>query len=304
MDKYVNICITTDMNFVAIIVVLMTSIMKNMSRDAKVRFFIFGHGFTQIETALLARFRGQYPCEMVIVPMEQYMHLFRNIDTTKSNLWYLNIAAYFRLLMLKILPDDVEKCFYVDGDMIVGTDLSELFHAMPSDKLAAVCPEVSVMQDWKNGLAEHIKWPEFAPFTRDRYSAPYFNSGFFLLNVKMAREMNLFDAAFEFLDRHPNPPYVDQDVLNAIIGQVHTDKLIYLGPEWNLFCDTPADWRWDDAWHPWDKIRTAFAHPLIYHYAGPNKPWKNRRCRNHWDVWWHYCEMSPCRAMRRPPIDG
>lgn len=303
MDKYINIVISADKNYLAIIMVLMTSIVMTMNPDETVRFFIFSQDFGQIEKNVLARFQTMYKCKIVNVPMEDYMYLFKDADLSTSPLGYLKIACYFRLLMFKILPDDVEKCFYVDGDIIVDTDLSRLFRWFPSDKLAAVCPEVSAMQYWQGTLWHCLQWPEFAPFQTNRYTAPYFNSGFYLLNVKKAKELNLFDAAFEFLNAHPNPPYPDQDTLNAIMGQQHPDKLVFLGPEWNVFPDMPTDIIYDDAWHPVESIQAAFANPLIYHYAGPNKPWVNRRCRNHWQVWWNYCEKSPCRAMRRPPIE-
>lgn len=299
MDKYINIVLTADRKYIAIILVVMTSVVLNM-RGGTARFFIFSQDFGKIEQNLLNQFAARYGCVVVNVPMENHLHYFQNADLSTSPLQYLSLACYFRLLMFKILPNDVEKCFYIDGDMIVGTDLSQLYHDMPDDRLAAVCPEVSAMQCRHTVLGHCMEYPEFSLFQSDPYYAPYFNSGFFLLNVRMARDMNLFDRAIEFLARHPNPPYPDQDTLNAILGQMHRDKIMFLPPEWNVFCDMPFDWNFDDAWHPLELIRASFAHPLIYHYAGPNKPWRNRKCRNYYDVWWQYCMKSPCRGMPRP----
>ena len=71
---------------------------------------------------------------------------------------------------------------------------------------------------------------EFFLFSKNPLKYPYFNAGFFLVNIKLAKELNIFEKMFDFLNRHPNPPYADQDTLNAVIGQQYSDLINYLEP--------------------------------------------------------------------------
>jgi len=301
MDKYINCVITADKNYLKIIVVLMTSILINIDKNEKVRFFIFSQNFSDSdELKILSNVQKQYSCEIVNVPMEQYLYLFKNVDIKSFQLDYTNIVVYFRLLMLKILPDDVEKCFYIDGDIIVDTDISKLFRQMPSSKLAAVVVEALAMQNYKKTLSHCLTYDDFKPFKKNRKKNPYFNAGFLLLNIKKAKELKLFEKAFDFLNRYPNPPYADQDTLNAIIGQKYSDKVIYLPPEWNVFCNIHYEDNYSNAWYSENKLKTAFEKPLIYHFAGANKPWINRKCLNYYDVWWRYCKFSIFKNMKQP----
>ena len=152
MKKYVNIVLTSDKNYIKIISVTMTSILENLSKDKTARFFLFTQGFTNKDIKEIGQLKKKYDCEIINISMEKYLHLFDFVDISTFKNKYISLACYFRLLMLKILPEDVDECFYVDGDMIVDCDLSEI--KLPDDKIFAAVMEAHAMQ-YKEIILEH-----------------------------------------------------------------------------------------------------------------------------------------------------
>lgn len=92
------------------------------------------------------KLKNKYNFEVVNIAVENYIHLFDKIDITKCKIPYVSLATYYRFLMFKVLPQDVDKCFYIDGDMIVDTDLSLLYESLSEDKLASAVVEPLAMQ--------------------------------------------------------------------------------------------------------------------------------------------------------------
>lgn len=302
--NFVNFVLTGDNNYVVPLGVCMTSILLNLAKDRCARFYLFVEGFTKDDMNRIEGIKKVRQCEIIFINMENYKHLFSCIDTSKFILQYVNLVVYYRLLMLDILPNDVDKCFYIDGDMIIDSDLSYLYDKFDEQNILGAVIEILAMQ-YKDSILKHfMEWEELERFQIYPSKNPYFNAGFFLLNVKKAKELQLFKQAFIFLEKHPNPPYADQDTLNYIIGQTYPQLVQYFPPSYNVFCDMHHDVDlYYDAFYDKKDIQDAFAHPRIYHYGGANKPWKNRKVRFFYSIWWRYCHLSPWSDLQEPDED-
>ncbi len=304
MKAYVNIVLTGDQNFVMPMGVTMYSIIHNLSKDYVARFFLFVSGWTKEDEDRIRQLKN---CEIEILPMEKWLYLFSELDAEKSTgvLHIHSLASYYRLLMPKILPESVEKCFYVDGDMVVDADLSEIWDVLATDKLLAAVPDLPQQTTHGSDLGEEIEWNEFAPFRENPLAAPYFCSGFFLMNLKLARKLNIFESAMQFLKVHPNPRLMDQDVLNAVCGQAHSEKCLSLPFEWNVFCDTNYDNMLSISYGmTHSAMRKAWQYPKIYHYGGSSKPWKVRSVRHYYRVYLDYWKMSPFNLPETRCLDS
>lgn len=301
MKKYMNFVLTGDSNYVMPLGVTMTSILHNLNTDMIPRFFLFTTDFKEADLNKLYELKNLHICEFVNIPMEKYLHYFDKIDVSKFKLSYVNLVCYYRLLMLKILPEDVDKCFYIDGDMIIDTNLSDIYIAMTKDKIASVVVESFAMTLKDNVLSHCYQIDDFKNFKHNALKYPYFNAGFMLLNIKKAKMLKLFERAMDFLNRNPNPPYADQDTLNAIIGQCYPNDIIYLPPEYNVFCDFGINKvKWNKtSYYDHNQIIKAIKNPKIFHYAGGHKPWLDYE-QNHNNIWWQYCEMSPWKNILKP----
>ena len=294
-NNNINVALTLDQNYVVPIAVLMTSILENLSKDYSITFYMFVSGFTDKDRSTIEEIKKVRDFEVVYFEMEKYTHLFEevNVDTFRNQ--YINIVCYYRLLLFKILPENVKKIFYIDGDMIVDTDLSEIYQTVDG-MLASLVVEVIAMTYRDSGLKHLYGYEEYSNFVKNPNLYPYYNAGFELLNIEMARELKLWEKAWEFFHNHPNPPYADQDIINAIIGQANREKVYILGPEYNVFCtnDINHEYGHDNAYYPRIATVDAYSNPKILHYAGPDKPWLNSR-GFYYDIWWDYALRTPIK---------
>lgn len=301
-DKhYLNVVLTGDENYVMPMGVAMFSIVKNLNPNYIARFFLLVSGWAEKQEQEIRQVNN---CEINIIHVEQYLHYFKSADVKKMKLDYIkNLTPYYRLLIPKILPNDVDKAFYFDADMVADVDLSSIYDTVNEKTLLSAVIEL-VANTYRQTVLSHLsEWREFSKFNKDHNEAPYFNAGFFLMNISMARELKIFDDFMAFLKKHPNPPYADQDTLNAVCGQKYADRMVYLDPSWNVFCD--MNYNVDlyfKAAYSYYLIRQSFANPRIYHYAGANKPWINKEVLYYWSVWNNYFEISPfCKKAWNEP---
>ena len=132
-------------------------------------------------------------------------------------------VIYSRLFLARFVDLCVEKCLYLDVDMLALGDIREIFANDLQDSIIAVARDVVSTQ---------------APLpAKDRSKAPYvfgkkhcyFNSGMMLVNLPKWRACKIEQQALAFLQAY-SPIYFDQDVLNAIIS----DQITLLDICWNF----------------------------------------------------------------------
>ncbi|WP_307971103.1 glycosyltransferase [uncultured Brachyspira sp.] len=216
-NKYINFVLCGDKNFIVPITVAITSILKNIDKSRVSRFFLLTTDFSDNEINTILKLKNKYNFELINIDIKNNINIFDKIDITKNKIPYVSLAVYYRLLMFKVLPEDVDKCFYIDSNMIIDTDLSIIHDNLTEDELASIVVEPLAMQHKKSILYHCYKIDDFKNFQENSFKYPYLNSSFFLVNIKLANELNIFEKMLDFLNRYPNPTYADHDTLNAII---------------------------------------------------------------------------------------
>lgn len=120
-----------------------------------------------------------------------------------------SIGAFYRLLIKKILKTG--KIIYLDADIIVNLDISELWQQNLGDFPVAAVPEVDATQKFiitnKFLLNKGIVKVE-----------NYFCSGVIVFNLDKL-ENNFFNAGVQFLADNPACESPDQDILNAFFSE-------------------------------------------------------------------------------------
>ena len=287
--KYINIVLTFDKLYIVQAGVTAYSIAKNLNKKFTARFFLVTSDIVESDLLLFNKIKNS---EFVNLDIKEYLYLLNKIDVSSFRNQYINLVCYYRLLLLEVLPEYVEKFCYVDCDIIVNTDLSIIYEDLDNTRLLSCVEEIFAMQYRESILKHCYKINEFKKFAKEPLKFPYFNAGFFILNFEMAKKEEIFKKYFEFLDRNPNPPFADQDTMNAVIGQNYTEKINYLSPEWNIFCGMDFNLNYDrNNFKPSD-IKKAMVNPKIYHFVGSRKPWKNNT-HKYFLKWWKYFFKSP-----------
>ncbi len=178
--------------------------------------------------------------------------------------------TYFRLFAAQLLPPDVERVLYLDGDLVIRGDLEEFYHQDLEGNLMAACRcELGSETTKYNRLCQGI-FPE---------DVVYFNAGVLLFDLKAQREKLAPDLYRQIADGFGDRLLLgDQDILNlAFYRQVRICESrrfnleeFTLGEEEALPDET-----------------------LILHWCGSRKPWKFSYVRPFGDEFWKYAADFP-----------
>lgn len=172
---------------------------------------------------------------------------------------HITQAAYYRLFLTEILPIDIEKVLYLDGDIAVTGSLSELWNTDIGD-----CA-VGGVTDMSEAIQEYSRLGYPSEFG-------YFNSGVLLINLQYWRENKVVDTFQRIMAETPERiKFHDQDVLNICFY----DCKKQLDLKYNLqngFLYKKEFWQIDSQKYE-QSVMEAVKQPVIIHYSARIKPW-------------------------------
>lgn len=182
----------------------------------------------------------------------------------------LTAAAYYRILLSSILPDSVDRVLYLDCDLLVLGDISDLFRIDLTGYACAAVKDILRITD-EHRLQINL------PFDKG-----YFNSGVMMINLDFWRKERCERTLIDFAKRERHVFFHDQDALNYVFK----GKWFQLSPQWNRLYPSVYP---DSFFHSTEDM-DAFEQPKIIHFGGILKPWKNIR----WPLGNKYRKMYYC----------
>ncbi|MEI6240250.1 MAG: glycosyltransferase family 8 protein [Planctomycetia bacterium] len=168
----------------------------------------------------------------------------------------LSVATLVRLLLPDLFADRYDSLLYLDCDLTLHADVSQLFRLDVSPW--PVAAQRRGMLFFTPLLAEEGA----AHFARLKMTPPvrYCNAGVMLIDVAGWRAENLTARCFDFIREDPGRcRLIDEDALNGVLD----GRFASLSPVWNMM--PPRRWITD---------LSRVVEPGIVHYAGFDKPWK------------------------------
>ncbi len=169
----------------------------------------------------------------------------------------LSKAAYYRLLLASVLPKNIDKILYLDCDIIVLRDLSEVFEIeLNNYALAATLDHFPYSNQHR--LQLHMEADERT-----------FCSGIMLVNLKYWREHDCEPKLLAYAKRHREVVFLhDQDVLNYVFKK----KWFLLPPKWNKGAYVHLCKK-NEMYKRYDYVEYRNS-PMLIHYADSLlKPW-------------------------------
>jgi lipopolysaccharide biosynthesis glycosyltransferase len=171
--------------------------------------------------------------------------------------FHFSSTVYNRLLLASYLDVNIEKVLYLDCDLIILKDLSDLYEMdLGNNYLAAV--EETISQDVDERLCLEGRG--------------YFNAGVLLLNLKAWRQQDLERAFLQFIsEKAEKIKYLDQDVLNYC----SRDHWIQLDRHYNVthFYYDRSNYSEDYFELSKSAYEALTENPSIVHFSGHKKPW-------------------------------
>ena len=276
MLKTKDIAFICDDNYCMPTAVCVKSIIDNIVDDVDIiTIHVCTFGLTRENVYLLQRLSTNRVKVVVdIFDTAQYKDRINSINqkshVTPTALIKFEIANYFSYL---------DSMLYMDSDMIVKRDISELLSLDYNDSYIAASYEF-----W-----DHINKISYSLF-RSVSKSFYFNSGVMLLNLKKMRDDNISDKLWYYKLNMAKTTLMDQESLNAICAETA--------------CHLPIKWNFNPLFKKQSYIKeinrvyctnyktlTELEEDVcIIHYVGStDKPWKYKHAnmRHYWDVYYN-----------------
>ncbi|QKW48221.1 glycosyltransferase family 8 protein [Streptomyces buecherae] len=238
--------------------VVVGALARTFQRDTPLSVWVFHSGLGPEDRALYEAAAGLKRGREAVV---RFVPLPPEVIRLPVQSDYITSETFGRLALPRLLPPTVPRVVYLDADLMILKDLSELYTWNLSGACLAAVREPSDPFFWSRNGLEHAFELGLDP------NSPYFNAGVLVMDLAALRARKMEERCLEYVARH-RPARMDQDALNAIfLGAISE-----LPTQWNVenyFFKTAAQRH---------RYRTILKDARILHYTGHKKPW------NH-DVW-------------------
>ena len=243
----------------------LTSIRENASKHYTYRIHILTDDISESNRRRLSALAAP-GFELEFVPLTERLRSIPAVEQLEKHCFgaFSSLTIYFRLFIAELFPQ-YDKAIYLDADLVVPGDLSQLYREPLGGRLVGAVADYSIQK--------------IAPFMRyiDEYVGVdhrnYVNSGVLLLNCRRLREENLSGRFLDWVQKYGLETVApDQDYLNALCWRgIH-----YLDPNWNAM---PSE------------CLPNMEDPQIVHFNLASKPWLNDEVP-YGDLFWHYAALS------------
>lgn len=196
-----------------------------------------------------------------------------------------NIIMYLKLFIPQILHTSADRCLFLDVDIIINADITELYNINLENNILAAAEDIPdcILHKQRIGLSQNDL---------------YINSGVMVCDLKKWRMLEYSQPIFNFTRSVAAKIQNEQDV----IAMYFKDKIKALPIRWNMvtfyFMRKPKIF---SQYLP--QLKEAKRNPGIIHFACPIKPWF-RDCNHPFGyLYRQYLQLTPWYdAHQRFPV--
>lgn len=182
---------------------------------------------------------------------------------------HYGIYTYFRIILYKILPLNIDRILWLDTDLVIDGELSDFYYCELKDYAIAACRDTK--EYVKDGFSKAII--ERCGLDGEQ---PYFNAGVMLLNLSKLRQLDLANEMLNYLFENMDIiSFADQDIYNLFFGK----NTLFVSNKYNYIPSKTT------------RYSEEIVKPIIIHYAGREKPNSYKYVDfngSYTDRFWHY----------------
>ena len=240
-----NIYLNVDDNYLKYASVMLFSLREN-NPHTEINVYILFTDINEVNWNQFKIYLKELNIELFPVKIERDFF----IEFPDTGRW--SLETYFRLMIPMVTDCSMERCLYLDADIIVDGSISELYDMSFSGKSLVVGKDTVVMRDKRNEVV--------------------FNAGVMLLNLCDIKKDYSFDRISSMIVNNPEKyPMLDQDILNDI----YKERVKYF--------DSGIFNRQVNCYDV-----NARRNSIIYHYSISPKPWIADGENEYFRLWWEY----------------
>ena len=273
-----NIIYTSNDKFVPQVGAGICSVCENNKDFVEINFYIVSYGIKSKNKKELEKLTKKYNRNIVIIELNSLEKYFDfDFDTTG---W--NPIVLARLLIDKLLPQEVDRVLYLDGDTIVRGNLKEFWNTDLVNKTIGMSIEPTIDKN-------RIK-------VLDMEGYPYCNAGVLLINLKRWRKIKAGEIIISYYKNHNGKLFAnDQDAINGsmkkeikIVSPKYNYYNIFDQYSYSFMCKLmkPLDYISRDIY------MEARKNPVIIHYLGKERPWRKGNTHKYRNDYHKYLDMT------------
>lgn len=266
-NKIISIALATDERYIAPTLVAVRSIVLSSKDIFDYEIFILSEkklGYFA-EKSLLSVANRCKNIEIVFITVGEKLGTIKL--SLEGPVKGVTSTTYLRFLLPNVLPY-IQKIIYIDVDVVVLSDIAELFDVELGECCVGAIRDVAGLQNKIQRCAE-LSIPDMDY---------YVNAGVLLMDLDKFRRYNLSDKML-YVASQKTFPYNDQDIINSIcygsilcISYRYNVIIDYLKEPTNISREFNIDYRKETE------------KPMILHYAGRTKPWYFPKDK--WSLYW------------------
>ena len=282
--QIIPVVFAADNNYVPMLTTTIYSTLLNASEDYFYDVVVLHRDIAGDNQSTMQRFFGQFD-NMSLHFCDVSEHVLRHDLSTNNP--HISVETYYRFLIQEILPY-YDKVLYLDSDLIIQGDISELYSVDLGNNLLAAARDIDFLGNLNMKDGKRLAYAKKVLGMENPYD--YFQAGVLVLNTAEMRQLYSIEAWLDYAsdDRFI---YNDQDVLNA-----HCEgRVTWLDYDWNVMIDCNNRIANVFSFAPasaFDAFNDSRNHEKIIHYAGFEKPWKFSSCDRS-ATYWTYARQTP-----------
>lgn len=266
MEK-ISLFFAIDDNYCPFLSSAVYSILKNANKNYKYDIYVLHNGIAKnnqdiIKTQIKNDASIEFVDMLKFIDMKEKLEVLADKLVTRD---YYTKTTYYRLFIPNMFPN-LDKALYLDSDIIVTGDISELYNTELEDNLVGAVPDMAVQN-----TPVFIEYVENALGVK---SEKYFNAGILLMNLKKMREWDFEGKFIDLLCKYSFRVAQDQDYLNVLTSGM----IKYVDNSWNV--------------QPVPNNICKFNKINLIHYNMLWKPWVFDGI-DYSETFWEYAEKCP-----------
>lgn len=258
--REIPIFFASDNNYAPYLAVAIKSLLKNASQDYFYKIHILTTNLDETLCNKLKKLETSYSSIEIISLAGEIEHIKNRFHLRD----YYSIETYYRFFIADLFPQ-YDKVLYLDCDIIVLGDISNLYFTNISNYLVAAAQE--------QVMAHYKVFGDYVEKALDVKVNNYFNAGVLLMNTKMFRACKIQSKFFNLMSQFKFRVTQDEDYLNVICK----DRVKKLNIGWNKM--------------PFEEIGFDNIDLQLIHYNLGWKPWHYENVLYE-EYFWEYASQT------------
>jgi lipopolysaccharide biosynthesis glycosyltransferase len=270
MKEEINICLSTDDNYIQHTATVVASILCNAKRKDNYHFYILSTQLSDDNKKKFDKLKKIKDCKIDYPKLDE--KILAPFKAVKMHA-HLTLATFNRLLIPMLFPK-LDKMIYIDSDLVVLSDIADMNNIDVSGYYFAGVKDANS----KGLVKKHGYDPKYE----------YINAGVIIINCAELRKQDYFKRMLKQIGKI-EARTGDQDFINCCFHK----KIKIISYKWNMYHKfhfeayggTPP---MDDP-----DYANAVKNPVIVHFVGPDKPWNIASMHPYKKEYLKYLQMTP-----------